>query len=239
MLQVKMSERAWCVNCGAQAPELFRRYSETVLKLVKCQKCGHVADKYVEYEPVIVLIDLVLLSKEACRHILLNGDFSCHWKLAILIFLLDGYRGHAVARAPAPEPPPRESSRLFESFDLFDISPEMCFYLTYLHAFLSCLVYVVVVLLLVAVMMPSRPPMMLVWKSIVLAGCSTFLMIPALMCGNPHLYWSLVVVYWFIAQVFVLHVACGTSKLLSALVVLAAALAKCHLLEGIWSPTPC
>jgi hypothetical protein len=34
-----------------------------------------VADKYIEYDPVIVMIDLVLLNEQAYRHILYNSSF--------------------------------------------------------------------------------------------------------------------------------------------------------------------
>lgn len=34
------------------------------------------ADKYIEYDAVIIIIDLVLLSKEAYRHILYNTEFK-------------------------------------------------------------------------------------------------------------------------------------------------------------------
>lgn len=33
-------------------------------------------DKYIEYDPVIVMIDLVLMSKEAQRHIIYNTEFK-------------------------------------------------------------------------------------------------------------------------------------------------------------------
>lgn len=38
-----------------------------------------VADKYVEYDPVIVIIDLVLLRKEAYRHVLYNTQFKVYY----------------------------------------------------------------------------------------------------------------------------------------------------------------
>jgi hypothetical protein len=34
-----------------------------------------VADKYIEYDPVIIMIDLVLLNEQAYRHILYNSSF--------------------------------------------------------------------------------------------------------------------------------------------------------------------
>ncbi|KAL4704698.1 hypothetical protein ACJJTC_011482 [Scirpophaga incertulas] len=80
-----------CVNCGEPAPALYKTYGPTVLKLTKCVKCKGVVDKYIEYDPVIVIIDLVLLTKEAQRHILYNTEFKSFWKLFIILIMLETY----------------------------------------------------------------------------------------------------------------------------------------------------
>ena len=49
------------------------------------ESCHNVADKYVEYDVVIIIIDLVLLQKTAYRHVLFNVDF----KVRRLIFSFD------------------------------------------------------------------------------------------------------------------------------------------------------
>jgi len=51
---------------------LYVEYSETNIRLTRCQKCGKVADKYVEYELLLVLMDSVLHRKPAIRHLLYN-----------------------------------------------------------------------------------------------------------------------------------------------------------------------
>ncbi|CAG5041102.1 unnamed protein product [Parnassius apollo] len=53
--------------------------------------CKGIVDKYIEYDPVIVMIDLVLMSKEAQRHILYNTDFKTFWKLFIILVMLETY----------------------------------------------------------------------------------------------------------------------------------------------------
>lgn len=75
--------------------------------------CHKIADKYIEFEPIVIVIDLVLLSRPAYRHVLYNSDFkvilkfyanvlmifistfSVHfqvfWKLNLIIWLLDAY----------------------------------------------------------------------------------------------------------------------------------------------------
>ena len=49
--------------------------------------CGNLADKYIEYDPVIVLLDLVLLQKPAYRHLLYNSSFKSYWKLMVALIL--------------------------------------------------------------------------------------------------------------------------------------------------------
>ncbi|XP_038213229.1 protein ARV1 [Zerene cesonia] len=80
-----------CVNCGEGAGALFRTYGPSVIKLTKCETCNGIVDKYIEYDPVIVMIDLVLISKEAQRHIIFNTDFKAYWKLLIILMMLETY----------------------------------------------------------------------------------------------------------------------------------------------------
>ncbi|XP_017762763.1 PREDICTED: protein ARV1 [Eufriesea mexicana] len=81
-----------CVNCGTAIEELYRRYSPNVLKLLKCETCGLLADKYIEYDPVIILVDLILLKKRAYRHLLYNCDITPSWKLVIILWLIESFR---------------------------------------------------------------------------------------------------------------------------------------------------
>jgi len=104
-----MGGTKYCTECGealrdkngADCTELYDQelYAKTkVLKLVGCNtnvECrGHqVADKYVECDGVLLLIDLVLQSKPAYRHVLLNGGGYAVLvaKMAMLTVLCDGY----------------------------------------------------------------------------------------------------------------------------------------------------
>ncbi|XP_063991584.1 protein ARV1 [Diachasmimorpha longicaudata] len=81
-----------CINCGVEVEELYRRYSPSVLKVLKCTNCGSLADKYIEYDPAIVLVDLVLLEKPAYRHLLYNSKFESYWKLMVVLLLSETYR---------------------------------------------------------------------------------------------------------------------------------------------------
>jgi hypothetical protein len=51
---------------------LYVEYSLTNIRLTRCDTCGKVADPYVEYELLLVLIDVLLHRKPAIRHMLFN-----------------------------------------------------------------------------------------------------------------------------------------------------------------------
>lgn len=63
------------------------------------EKCHEVADKYIEFETIVIVIDLILLSRPTYRHVLYNTDFrvSVNRKrrissreLLFLVYSLDG-----------------------------------------------------------------------------------------------------------------------------------------------------
>lgn len=80
-----------CIHCGNHVRELYKKYSSSVIKMRNCEHCHEIADKYIEFEPIIIAIDLVLLSRPAYRHVLYNTSFRIHWKLNLVILLLDAY----------------------------------------------------------------------------------------------------------------------------------------------------
>ncbi|VDO28742.1 unnamed protein product [Heligmosomoides polygyrus] len=61
-----------CVNCMEPAVSLYQRYSEGVIRLSDCKGCGEVVDKYVEYDTMLVVIDLIIHNISAYRHLLYN-----------------------------------------------------------------------------------------------------------------------------------------------------------------------
>ncbi|XP_065361276.1 protein ARV1 [Calliphora vicina] len=79
-----------CINCGQKVKELYKKYSNT-FKTVNCEKCHNVADKYIEFETVIILVDSMLLSQQAYRHALFNRDFKLFWKLSLMLLLLESF----------------------------------------------------------------------------------------------------------------------------------------------------
>lgn len=80
-----------CIHCGNRVHELYKKYSSSVIKMRNCEHCHEIVDKYIEFEPIIIAIDLLLLSRPAYRHVLFNASFTIHWKLNLVILLLDAY----------------------------------------------------------------------------------------------------------------------------------------------------
>jgi len=61
-----------CVECGEAVDSLYVEFSEGNIRLMRCEQCGNVSDKYIEYELILVAIDLILHRKQAFRHLLYN-----------------------------------------------------------------------------------------------------------------------------------------------------------------------
>lgn len=80
-----------CVHCGHRLKELYKTYSPTVQKLAECEKCKNIADKLIEYENLVVIIDLILLSTQAQRHVLYNTSCKNLYKILMVITLLESY----------------------------------------------------------------------------------------------------------------------------------------------------
>ena len=82
-----------CVECGDDTDSLYVEYSEGNLRLTRCDSCGQICDKYIEYELILVLIDIVLHRKAAYRHLYHNRrDFwpatnSVRWLIIVVICL--------------------------------------------------------------------------------------------------------------------------------------------------------
>uniref|UniRef100_A0A8C4Q341 Protein ARV n=1 Tax=Eptatretus burgeri TaxID=7764 RepID=A0A8C4Q341_EPTBU len=80
-----------CIECGECATELFKDYQRGVIKLAMCGKCSNPVDKYVEYDPAIILIDVLLFKAQAFRHIIFNTETNFYWKISIFCILCEGY----------------------------------------------------------------------------------------------------------------------------------------------------
>ncbi|KAM6177358.1 protein ARV1 [Erethizon dorsatum] len=80
-----------CIECNQEASELYRDYNHGVLKLTICKSCQKLVDKYIEYDPVIILINAILCKAQVYRHILFNTKINIHGKLCMFCLLCEAY----------------------------------------------------------------------------------------------------------------------------------------------------
>ncbi|XP_044024841.1 protein ARV1 isoform X2 [Siniperca chuatsi] len=59
--------------------------------MANAESCQKPVDKYIEYDPVIILIDAILCKTQAFRHILFNTSLNIHWKLCVFCLLCEAY----------------------------------------------------------------------------------------------------------------------------------------------------
>lgn len=63
-----------CVECGSEVKATVQevRSSPASIRLSRCAACGHLADKYVERDTLLVLLDMLLPRASVYRHLLCN-----------------------------------------------------------------------------------------------------------------------------------------------------------------------
>lgn len=68
-----------CIECRSPVPQLYTTYSKADdrslgkgVRLTQCPHCKRFADKYVEHDYVVLVIDLVLIKPQVYRHLLFN-----------------------------------------------------------------------------------------------------------------------------------------------------------------------
>lgn len=62
-----------CINCTKPVNLIVKIPSN---KSIKCERCGEIVDKYIEFESCMVFLDCVLLSEKVFRHIIYNCNFK-------------------------------------------------------------------------------------------------------------------------------------------------------------------
>lgn len=68
-----------CVECSAPINYLYEQYKGGHIRLAVCKNCHRVADKYIEYDSVLLFIDLMLLKPQAYKHTIYNSLILDKW----------------------------------------------------------------------------------------------------------------------------------------------------------------
>lgn len=61
-----------CIECTESVSSLYTQYSPSNIRLTACPRCNKFADKYIEYDNVLIFVDIILLKPQAYRHLVFN-----------------------------------------------------------------------------------------------------------------------------------------------------------------------
>eukprot|EP01053_Blabericola_migrator_P001075 Blabericola_migrator_1__1074@NODE_1273_length_4923_cov_16_538715_g858_i0_p1_GENE_NODE_1273_length_4923_cov_16_538715_g858_i0NODE_1273_length_4923_cov_16_538715_g858_i0_p1_ORF_typecomplete_len289_score34_22Arv1/PF04161_13/3_4e38zfTFIIB/PF13453_6/1_5zfTFIIB/PF13453_6/1_3e02_NODE_1273_length_4923_cov_16_538715_g858_i026373503 len=74
-----------CVQCCHPVEYIYRDFGNSNIRLATCPACGQIADKYVEFDTVNILIETILLREEVYRHLIYNRPVDqVQWRLSAL-----------------------------------------------------------------------------------------------------------------------------------------------------------
>lgn len=210
-----MKTLKYCTHCGVQLLDknnqpAYELYDEelhkksNILKVMSCAACGQVADKYIECDGVLLLIDLMLQSKQAYRHVLFNGGYqSLIIRMALLTLICDGYISWA------------QSAGAGEFFE-----QEYEFYMMCLRLVIALMTFMVLVLL--PCLKTSQCSKLVL--GLLLSYCSRFCNLIALLWASksetdtsnvlakltsPEVMWTFIIILFFISSVRVYQVTLG------------------------------
>ncbi|XP_033873986.3 protein ARV1 isoform X1 [Acipenser ruthenus] len=108
-----------CIECSQEANELHRDYSNGVLKITICKSCQKPVDKYIEYDPVIILIDAILCKAQAYRHIIFNTTLNIHGKLFVFCLLCEAYLRWSQLQGSKQSSDPADIIRYTKEWDFY------------------------------------------------------------------------------------------------------------------------
>ena len=77
--QQKQQQKCVCVECGARTNDALYVGNSSNIRLTRCRTCDALLDRYVEYDPVLVVVDLILHKSEVYRHLIFNRHEFSPW----------------------------------------------------------------------------------------------------------------------------------------------------------------
>ncbi|KAI8504964.1 sterol homeostasis protein [Branchiostoma belcheri] len=198
-----------CIECGRGAEELYRDFGGGNLKISHCDHCDQVVDKYVEFDPVLVLLDALLHKPQAYRHILLNSGIQFHWRLAVICLLCDAYIKWAHLKSA-------DSTDTQQHMGFYAL--EWDFYLMFLLAMIELAVFLGCGMLLLQVSRRILPSNEVRFSSVVrallLSSFGKLLVIPAVIWGetNSTVYLGLTRLFVFTCNSLAMRVTMDTRQ---------------------------
>nr|XP_045007020.1 protein ARV1 isoform X3 [Jaculus jaculus] len=191
-----------CIECNREAQELYRDYSHGVFKITICKSCQKPVDKYIEYDPVIILINAILCKAQAYRHILFNTNINIHGKLCMFCLLCEAYLRWWQLQ---------DSSQNTAPDDLIRYAKEWDFYRMFVIASFEQ-----------PMTARKKPSFLLLLKALLLSSYGKLLLIPAVIWEHDYtpLCLRLIKVFVLTSNVQAIRVTLNTNRKLSLLAVL-------------------
>lgn len=205
-----------CVECNKDALELHRDYSNGILKITICESCKKPVDKYIEYDPVIILIDAILCKTQAFRHILFNTTLNIHWKLCVFCLLCEAYLRWSQLHVSEPSSgDPSDIIRYTKEWDFYAM-----FGLAALELWAFC-TGVLCSLWLTGRLRRSRQEACRLLRALLLSSYGKVLLIPAVIWEHDHspLCFSLIKLFVLTSNSQAIRVILNSSRRLSLLAV--------------------
>lgn len=124
-----------CVECASPVERLYTYYSKDNIRATTCVHCGAFADKYIECDDTIVVLDLLLLRTTALRHAVFNthndhpdllGLYPQDRRLVILVTLFDVYLQWAQVEK-STDPQTMQFTASHSAFALYSFFLVSCF----------------------------------------------------------------------------------------------------------------
>ncbi|ELW68158.1 protein ARV1 [Tupaia chinensis] len=206
-----------CIECNQAAKELYRDYNHGVLKITICNSCQKPVDKYIEYDPVIILINAILCKAQAYRHILFNTKINIHGKLCMFCLLCEAYLRWWQLQ---------DSSQNTAPDDLIRYAKEWDFYWMFAIASLEQITYFVGIFTFLWIERPvtakERPSLVLLLKALLLSSYGKLLLIPAVIWEHDYtpLCLKLIKVFVLTSNFQAVRVTLNADRKLSLLAVL-------------------
>ncbi|XP_042652050.1 LOW QUALITY PROTEIN: protein ARV1 [Tyto alba] len=170
-----------CIECSEEAAELYRDYRRGVLRISICKSCQKPVDKYIEYDPVIILINAILCKAQAYRHILFNTKINIHGKLCIFCLLCEAYLRWLQLQ---------DSSQNTDPDDLIRYAKEWDFYRMFGIASLEQTSFLVGIFTMLWWMRPemlkTKSDFILLLKALLLSSYGKLLLIPAVIWEHDY-----------------------------------------------------
>ncbi|XP_069091130.1 protein ARV1 [Pleurodeles waltl] len=205
-----------CIECSQLAGELYRDYNRGVLKLTICKSCHKPVDKYIEYDPVIILINAILCKAQVYRHILFNTTINIHGKLCIFCLLCEAYVRWLQLQGSTQTTDPEDIIRYAKEWDFYRMFGIACLEQSVYFLGIFAALY-----LMASGTLKTKLDFILLLKALLLSSYGKLLLIPAVIWEHDYTFVSLKLIKLFVltSNFQAIRVTLNTSRKMSCVAI--------------------